>query len=85
MIDKIWKLIYFPFYLFWLTPTFLEGFKCESKNENNKRRKSQGCVIWFVALLGVRWACWNVEMGTRMNDKWVNYSFEPAQIKQQVG
>jgi len=55
--------------LFWLTPTFLEGFKCESKNENNKRRKSQGCVPWLVALSGVRWACWNVEMGTRTSDK----------------
>jgi hypothetical protein len=30
------------------------------------------------------WACWSSEMKTRMNDKRVNYSCEPAQTKQQV-
>jgi hypothetical protein len=35
--------------------------------------------------LGVKRACWRFEMGTRMSDKWANYSYGPAQIKQQVG
>jgi hypothetical protein len=34
---------------------------------------------------GVRRPRWNFEMGTRMNDKWVNYSYGPTQTKQQVG
>jgi len=33
----------------------------------------------------VRNACWSSEMGTKMSDKWVNYSHGPAQNKQQVG
>jgi len=33
----------------------------------------------------VRGACWSFGMGTRINDKWVNYSYQPAQTKQQVG
>jgi hypothetical protein len=32
-----------------------------------------------------RGACWSSEMGTRMNDKQINYSHELAQTKQQVG
>jgi hypothetical protein len=35
--------------------------------------------------LEVKGACWNSEMRTRTNDKWVNYSYGPAQTKQQVG
>jgi hypothetical protein len=35
--------------------------------------------------LEVKRVCWNFGMGTKMNDKWVNYSYEPAQTKQQVG
>jgi hypothetical protein len=34
---------------------------------------------------GGRRACWSSEMGTRTGDKWVNYSHEPTQTKQQVG
>jgi hypothetical protein len=33
----------------------------------------------------VKKACWSFRMGTKMNDKWVNYSHRLAQIKQQVG
>jgi hypothetical protein len=33
----------------------------------------------------VRGACWSSGMGTRMNDKRVNYLHRPAQMKQQVG
>jgi hypothetical protein len=29
--------------------------------------------------------CWSFEMGTRMNDKRVNYSHGPTQTKQQIG
>jgi hypothetical protein len=34
---------------------------------------------------GVRRACWSSRMGTRMNDKLVDYSYQSTQIKQQVG
>jgi len=34
---------------------------------------------------GVRGVCWSSGMGTKMSDKWVNYSYQFAQIKQQVG
>jgi hypothetical protein len=33
----------------------------------------------------VRVAFWSSEMRTRMSDKWVNYSYGPAQTKQQIG
>jgi hypothetical protein len=33
----------------------------------------------------VREACQSSTMGTRTSDKWVNYSYRPAQTKQQVG
>ncbi len=36
-------------------------------------------------ILGVGGVCWNSGMGTRTNDKWVNYSHKPTQTKQQVG
>jgi hypothetical protein len=32
----------------------------------------------------VKGPCWNSEMRTRTNHKWVNYSYGPAQTKQQV-
>jgi hypothetical protein len=35
--------------------------------------------------LGVRGARWSSMMGIRTNDKQANYSYGPAQIKQQVG
>jgi len=53
--------------------------------ETIKEESVEVAFLWLVALLGVRWVCWNVEMGTRTSDKRVNYSHEPAQIKQQVG
>jgi hypothetical protein len=34
--------------------------------------------------LGVKMACESFEMGIKMNDKQVNYSYGPAQTKQQV-
>jgi hypothetical protein len=33
----------------------------------------------------VKGVCWSSVMGIRMNDKQVNYSYGPTQIKQQVG
>jgi len=36
-------------------------------------------------ILGVKGVCWSFGMGTRMCDKWVNYSCQFAQTKQQVG
>jgi len=34
---------------------------------------------------GGKRACWSFGMGTRKIDKQINYSYEPAQTKQQVG
>jgi hypothetical protein len=46
----------------------------------------EGCAlirnIWGG---GVRRACWSFGMGTRKNDKGVNYSHWLAQTKQQIG
>jgi hypothetical protein len=33
----------------------------------------------------VKMAYWSSKMGTKMSDKWVNYSYGPTQIKQNVG
>jgi len=35
--------------------------------------------------LGLGGVCWSAKIGIRMSDKWVNYLYGPAQIKQQVG
>jgi hypothetical protein len=35
--------------------------------------------------LGVRGTWWNFGMGTKMNDKWVNYSYGPTHTKQWLG
>jgi hypothetical protein len=34
---------------------------------------------------GVRNECWSSKMGIKKNDKCFNYSYQSAQIKQQVG
>jgi hypothetical protein len=36
-------------------------------------------------ILGVKRAYWNSRIGTKKNDKHVNYSYQYSQIKQQVG
>jgi len=33
----------------------------------------------------VRRMCWGSEMRTMKSEKWLNYSYEPVQTKQQVG
>jgi hypothetical protein len=65
------------------TPTLLERFKCKSKNGNNGR-KNWGAFINSQHFKGRR-ACYNFGMGIRMINKWVNYSQELTQTKQQVG
>jgi hypothetical protein len=46
----------------------------------------EGVVLFSLtySTSGVTWACWNSRMGTKTNDKWVNYSYGPTQIKRQV-
>ncbi len=56
----------------------------ESKGWKQHKDKELGHVIWFVTLWG-KGVCWSFGMGTRKNDKEVNYSHRPAQTKNQVG
>jgi hypothetical protein len=64
------------------TPKLFEIFKCKSESEKNER-------TWDMFLNSQHFrgkrVCWSSEMQTRMSDKWVNYSYQFAQIKQQVG
>jgi hypothetical protein len=65
-------------------PKILEKLKCEFKM---KIVKEEGIGVPSLVhnTLEVKKACWSFGMGTRMNEKWVNYSYEPAQTRQQVG
>jgi hypothetical protein len=65
-------------------PNSLGRFNYESKGENNRRIKSWGTLPGSQHF-GGRGACWSSRMGTRISDKWVNYSHGPIQTKQQVG
>ncbi len=65
-------------------PKLLDRLKCESKGENIERKRSWGTFPSSQHFKD-RVASWSSEMGTRMNDKWVNYSHGLAQTKQQVG
>jgi len=62
----------------------LKRFKCKFESKNSGK---EGVRVHYLACntLGVRGACWSSRMGTRTNDKWVNYSHGLAQTKQQVG
>jgi hypothetical protein len=61
----------------------LERPKCKSKSQNNERRKI-GVHSLIHNTLGVNGACSNFGMGSKMNDKRVNYSYGPTQVKQQI-
>jgi hypothetical protein len=49
------------------------------------KEKKVGICSLVCNTSGVKGACWNFGMGTRTNDKWVNYSHGLAQTKQEVG
>jgi hypothetical protein len=68
----------------WHNPKLFDKLNCESKGENNGRIRSWG-TFSDLQHFGGRGACWGFGMGTRVNDKWVNYSQRFAQTKQQVG
>jgi hypothetical protein len=79
---KNWYVImyYIPYkmlYEKWCTPKLLNRLNCESKGENNGRKRS-----WVRSLayntLTVKKACWNSEMGIRTSEKWVNYPHGPT-------
>jgi hypothetical protein len=69
---------------FYTPPTPLTDSTMNPKGENSERTRSWG-TFFGSQHLGGRGACWNSKMGTRKNDKKVNYSHGPAQTKQQVG
>ncbi len=50
-----------------------------------KTMEGVGVHSLTCSTLGIRRACWNSRMWIRTSDKWVNYSYGPAQTKQQVG
>jgi hypothetical protein len=68
----------------WCTLKLLDRLNYKSKGENNGRIRSWG-IFPGSQHFGGRGACWRHEMGTKTNDKWVNYSHGPTQTKQQVG
>jgi hypothetical protein len=59
----------------------------KDSNASPKVKTTQGVRVCSLSCstLGVRRAYWNSGMGNRTNDKWVKYSYELAQTKQQVG
>jgi hypothetical protein len=62
----------------WHTPKFFNRLNCKSKGVKIKRIKSWGTLPGLEHFKG-KGVCWSYGMGTRMSDKWVNYSHEPAQ------
>jgi hypothetical protein len=62
------------------------SLKDSNANSEMKTSKEEVGVRSLVHNIpGVRRACWISEMGNKMRDKWVNYSYGLAQTKQQVG
>ncbi len=59
----------------------------KDSNVSPKMKIMKGVEVCFLihSISKVRNACWSSEMGTKMSDKWVNYSHGPTQNKQQVG
>jgi hypothetical protein len=59
----------------------------KNSNVNPKVKTVEGIKVFSLihSTSRVKKACWSFRMGTKMNDKWVNYSHRLAQIKQQVG
>ncbi len=61
----------------WHTPRLLDAFNCESKDGNNGRIKSWGAFLGSQHF-GGKGVCWSSRMGTKKNDKQVNYSHGPT-------
>jgi len=49
------------------------------------KEKGVGIRSLIRNILGVRRVCWSSGTGIRMNDKWVNYSYQFATKQQVVG
>jgi len=70
--------------LFWCTPKPLDTLNYESQGEKLRKDKELSTLLGSQHFEG-RKMCWSSEMGTRMNDKRVNYSHKPTHTKHQVG
>jgi len=70
---------------------FFDAPPNSSKNSNmnlkmkTMKKKGVGVRSLVRNILGVRKVHWSSKMETKVNDKWVNYSYGSTQIKQQVG
>jgi hypothetical protein len=51
-----------PIWLNWCTPKFFDGLNCESKGEDNERKRSWGAFLGSQHF-GGRGACWSFKMG----------------------
>jgi hypothetical protein len=56
----------------WCTPKLFDGFNCESKGDDNKRRKTLGALLDSQHFEN-KGACWSSGMGIRKIDKQINY------------
>jgi hypothetical protein len=65
-------------------PKFFKDSNASLKVKIMKEERVGECSL-ICNITGVKRACWRFGMGTRTNDKWVNYSHGFAQTKQQVG
>jgi hypothetical protein len=69
-------------------PNSLKDSNVSLKMKTTEEKGVEGCSLTRNTSrggMGVRRACWSFGMGTRMNDKGVNYSHGLAQTKQQIG
>jgi hypothetical protein len=67
----------------WHTPN---SFKDSNVNPKMKTlKKGIGVRSLVHNTSRVKGACWSFQMGIKTSDKWVHYSYGPAQTKQQVG
>ncbi len=60
----------------WHTPKLVDKINYESKGQNIGKIRNQSTLLGLQHFGGRR-AWWSFEMGTKMNDKWVNYSHKP--------
>jgi len=62
---------------------FLKDSNASPKMKTMEGERVGACSL-TRNIFGVRGACWSSGMGTRMNDKHVNYSYQSTQTKQKV-
>jgi hypothetical protein len=65
-------------------PNSLKYSNANPKVETTEEKGTWVCSL-VHSILGVKGACQSFGMGIKTNDKWVNYSYGHAPIKQQVG